>query len=1002
MLRFMSSRHIVFRQLSLGLLALVSVVAGLMLCGQKIENQRVAPAEEVRVSNETALNLRKKAQAFYEADQPDSAFVYAHASAAQAEKNKDWHTWGEAQTYILAAAYGLQKYTETAAKFPELEQKALAQIPNDSTFWSDYYNTAGAFYHQIGNYEAALKYGLKEIAFYEKTGNKANQALANNNIGIYYLERGDYDRALAYTLAALQLYADLPDGDPADLVWTYDNLSKIWFRKKDFSQVIAYAEKGLALLHTKCPERIDYEVNLNTNIANANFELKQYESALSYLDQAFHIQERHKMPEISYTWDNLGSIYTTLGQYEKADHALKQALSGFNPQNPFYADVCRHIGQLRQKQGKLTEALNWQQKSLQVLSDSTLAADIWANPGLNRVSAYRDMLYVLQEKALTLRLLSKQESDPSLLEKALETFDLATNVLDSIRATYQEGSKQFWNREARPILENAIETALDLHQKNHDKRYLYQAFRYAEKGKAYLLAEALRESAAKQQAGIPEALLAEEKQMKIDIAFYKKQIFQEQQQNRPDSARILIWQSEILQRNRNYDRLLTKFEQEYPEYYRIKYKQNVLDVADIQRALPENTGLLEYFKGDSVIFAFYIDRNTFNAVRCGNDSLLSDLRSSLSNRDLVVEHGRSAAAISSFSKQACSLYDALIRPLANSLPTDLILIPDGQLAYLPFELLLTEAPADSASLSYSNLPYLIKKTTVQYAYSADLAFQKNETDKPAQFFQGYAPSYTNNERPEHVRGGQTDCRDWNLRDFADLPDNGAEVKAVAELEDGKAVLGQAATEDYFRQHARESRILHLAMHGFVNECDPAYSGLVFSAPAQSAANLSAPEENDGMLHAYELYNLHLNAELAVLSACNTGSGHLAQGEGVMSLARAFKYAGCANVLMSLWQVDDAATSDIMQKFYGYLNKGYGKAAAVRQAKLDYLANASRNHPFYWGAFVLIGDDLPLQKSSPWIYYVCAAFVALCLAGLIRKQSFSQVKTNFYAKNQSNS
>jgi CHAT domain-containing protein/tetratricopeptide (TPR) repeat protein len=999
MLRFLSMGYSIFRQMSFGLLALVSVVVGLMHCGQTNVNQTVASKTDAPVSDASALQLRKKAQVFYEADQPDSAFAYARASAAQAEKNKDWHTWGEAQTYILAAAYGLQKYTETAAQFTELEQKALAQIPNDSTFWSDYYNYAGAFYYQIGNYEAALKYGLKEITFYEKTGNKANLALANNNVGAYYLERGDYDRALAYTLPALQLYSGLPDGDPTDLVWTYDNLSKIWFRKKDFTQVIAYSEKGLALLHKKCPNSFDHEANLNIIIANVNIELKQYEKALSYLFKAYHIQETHKTSEISYTLDNLGSIYTTLGQFEKADRFLKQALSGFNPQNPFYADICRHIGQLRQKQGKLREALDWQQKSLQVLSDTTLAAA--TNPSLNRVSAYRDLLYVLQEKALTLRLLSKQESNPLLLEKALETFDLATNVLDSIRATYQEGSKQFWNREARPILENAIETALELHQKHADQRYLYQAFHYAEKGKAYLLAEALRESAAKQQAGIPESLLAEEKQMKIDIAFYKKQIFQEQQQNRPDASRILIWQSEILQRNRNYDRLLVKFEQEYPEYYHIKYKQNVLDVADVQRALPANTGLLEYFKGDSATFAFYIDHNTLNVVRCGNDSLFSELRSTLSNRDLVVERGRSAAAISDFSKQACSLYDALIRPVTSILPTDLILIPDGQLAYLPFELLLTEAPADSASLSYSNLPYLIRKTTVQYAYSADLAFQKNETDKPAQFFQGYAPSYANQVSPEQFRGGQTDCRDWNLRDFADLPGNRAEVKAVAELEGGKAVLEQAATESYFRQHARESRILHLAMHGFVNECDPAYSGLVFSAPAQSAANQPASEENDGMLHAYELYNLHLNAELAVLSACNTGSGHLAQGEGVMSLARAFKYAGCANVLMSLWQVDDAATSDIMQKFYGYLNKGYGKAAAVRQAKLDYLAEASRNHPFYWGAFVLIGDDLPLQKNGLWIFYVCAAILVLCLAVLLRKRSFSQLKSNFYAKNQNN-
>ena len=115
----------------------------------------------------------------------------------------------------------------------------------------------------------------------------------------------------------------------------------------------------------------------------------------------------------------------------------------------------------------------------------------------------------------------------------------------------------------------------------------------------------------------------------------------------------------------------------------------------------------------------------------------------------------------------------------------------------------------------------------------------------------------------------------------------------------------------------------------------------------------------------------MNAELAVLSACNTGRGQLAKGEGVISLARAFKYAGCSNVLMSLWQADDEATAQIMQDFYRHLQKGLGKDEAIRQAKLDYLTASNRNHPFFWGAFVLIGDDAPLRQSSNWHWYVAA-------------------------------
>ena len=138
------------------------------------------------------------------------------------------------------------------------------------------------------------------------------------------------------------------------------------------------------------------------------------------------------------------------------------------------------------------------------------------------------------------------------------------------------------------------------------------------------------------------------------------------------------------------------------------------------------------------------------------------------------------------------------------------------------------------------------------------------------------------------------------------------------------------------------------------------------------------EANDGILHAYEVYNLRLNADLAVLSACNTGRGKLAKGEGIISMARAFKYAGCNNVLMSLWQADDLSTREIMTGFYERLKKGDGKAAALRQAKLDYLAASPRTHPFFWGAFILIGDNTELQSENHWYWYGGAIVLVLAI------------------------
>lgn len=959
-------------------------VLGIALCSQ---SPNPAPASVIPDRSAEAAALCKRAEQLSEAEQLDSALVYARHAAALAENSKDWHSWGKAQTIILSVYYGLGQYTEIAVALPALEKKAQTVLPADSSFWGSYYNAAGAIYYMVGNYEAALKYGLQEIEFYEKSGSPADMAVACNNVGSYYRGRGDFDRALEYTQSALQVYLSDTKTAPADLAWTYANLSKIWYRKKDFQQAIAYAEKALAILEKHFPGQNPLEfIQTYNDLANACTDTKQYDKAMGYLQKALRIFEKTGLDyQIDMTWYNIGYVYEMMGRYPEATVYLKKAIGRYDLRHPNFSKTCRHMGLIAQQQGDLQEAVRWQQQALRALTDSFPYQDILANPRVQRVNGYTDFLFCMSEKAETLRLLATEESNPAYLESSLATLDIATGVLDSMRAEYQEGSQQFWNREARPIMERAIDLALQLHQNTGNSHYLEQAFRYTEKSKALLLAEALRESADKQQAGIPDTLLQKEKQLKIDIAFYKRQIFQEQQKAVADTSRVLLWQREILQRRRAYDALLAQLETTYPEYYEIKYRHPSLTVSGVQQTLPVGTGLLEYFQGDLGTYVFYIDRTRALGLHLTTDSsftgALNRLLDGLRDRNQVTEQGRSALAIARFAKDAATVYRTLVAPAGEKIPEKLIIIPDGRLAYLPFELLLTQDAGTDETTDYKNLHYLIGQTSVRYEYSAGLALQSPLRRHPSRFFAGFAPTYGGDLSASTTRGERSDCRGVVAADFAPLGNNQTEVTQIAQLFDGQAFLAENATESQFRLHAKEPRIIHLAMHGFLNDCDPLYSGLVFSKQAigrneYNADQDSTAEEKDGFLHAYEIYNLHLNAELAVLSACNTGHGQMAKGEGVISLARAFKYAGCSNVLMSLWQADDQATAQIMQGFYQYLKKGKGKDDAIRQAKLDYMQINARNHPFFWGAFVLIGDDLPMkQPSANWIWYGLALLLA---------------------------
>lgn len=212
-----------------------------------------------------------------------------------------------------------------------------------------------------------------------------------------------------------------------------------------------------------------------------------------------------------------------------------------------------------------------------------------------------------------------------------------------------------------------------------------------------------------------------------------------------------------------------------------------------------------------------------------------------------------------------------------------------------------------------------------------------------------------------------------------LPWAEKEVQEIANLVAGKAFLRGAATEKSFKENAPEAGIIHLATHAIVDDQRPLYSKFVF-APNEDSGE-------DGYLNTYELYNMDLKADLAVLSACNTGYGKLHRGEGIMSLARGFIYAGCPSIVMSLWPVDDRASALLMTDFYKGLSEGRSKDAALRAAKLEYLktADAERANPFYWAGFVSIGDTRPLalaprRNYTPWIA-VSVVLLALVAVGL---------------------
>jgi CHAT domain-containing protein len=324
---------------------------------------------------------------------------------------------------------------------------------------------------------------------------------------------------------------------------------------------------------------------------------------------------------------------------------------------------------------------------------------------------------------------------------------------------------------------------------------------------------------------------------------------------------------------------------------------------------------------------------------------------------------------------AYGLYRRLLEPGYDILEgKDLWVIPDDILGYVSFDLLLTSPPV-KGRMDYSGLDYLIRNHQISYAYLATLSFELGaDPSHHGREVVAFAPTYANLDTiPE--------SRLISLRGMEKylLPIRyaGEEMTLLSDLVDARIFREEQASESNFKRYAPDKDVIHLAMHTVIDDENPMFSKLAFT--------LGQEGEEDGLLNTYEIYGMEFDARLVVLSACNTGSGTLQRGEGIISLARAFMYAGVPGIVMTLWAVEDKSGYDIMEGFYQNLKQGMGRAEALRGAKLDYLAQADqlRSHPYFWAAYVSIGDDSPLyRKNKPPAIWIAGGLVVIVLIYLI--------------------
>lgn len=914
---------------------------------------------------------------------PDSTILFAEQLV---DAGKKWHSpLAQVKGLILISNASQDKadFERQLSSAEEAYTLAKKEVEANSPFQQISSSTLANALNAIGDYDQAIEI-YKDVLANSDSLNANGISKIYISLGTSYTRKGDYLQALRVYQQATSMveeFARETQDDPKiqqDLAISYYRLGKAYVYLADEAPALTYLNKSKTLFSQLGEARMRNLINAvyQSSIA-LYFKLKDTDKMAEYLQANRLLQEKYPLRTVDHIESYTGHWHALNEEWEMAlpffIKTLELAKSYRRPPENV-AIIHYHLANTYLKLEQIQKALDHCQKGLAIISNSpTTGMDL---PLPEQIMYPAEGVSLLSMLGKVWEATAKTDSVDQLSHQlnALACYQRVAELAASVRLSYlAEGSKLALSRRLVPIYERGIRVALSVFRDQGEEQYLQQAFSFAEFGKAVVLYESLQQSAARQSI-VPERYLVEEHALKRDIAQYKKKIFQaEHIKALQDEEQLNRWKQRLFELEEAYQDLLLTLESQFPEYHSAKYKQAVVSLKDLQASLKDDHSMvLEYFEGDSSVFLFAVDKQRVRSFTVPKDSSLIDaignFQELMADREAVVKEGFEPNSIQNFAELGFQLYSRLVQPalLEYQQPIEhLIIIPDGRLYHIPFEALLHRYPKAPIG-GYPSLPYLISDYICSYEYSAAMLCEVPGKRKQAKKgFAGFAPSYGQSGIPDSLPEGYANSRDV----LAPLLFSQQEVQSIQNIVGGDAFVGQEASRAQFKEVATSYQILHLAMHALGNDANPDFSSLVFASPED------LPES--GFFYTSDIQQLQLKADLAVLSACNTGAGDWVRGEGVLSIGRAFRAAGCPNVLMSHWQADDASTSIIMQQFYQELKEGRTQGEALRLAKMTYLQQNLNAHPHFWAAFVLVGADRPLWFSrSNWAILFIALAAAL--------------------------
>lgn len=779
-----------------------------------------------------------------------------------------------------------------------------------------------------------------------------NLSLAYRNLCSLYEQIGDYDKSYQIAEMAYNHAKHVFEPQLLEHFSAVTLLAEAKISKRNFDGALKVLQEAKKSLNAMEGEKPLLEANYYTILGAAHYGNKDFEKARNAYQKGneFHLKAKKEV----YSSDRLFAIINL---------ALSQAQLG-NGQSAYKILEEAYQHQIENgESGRLMDAvLMAKARVANILNDNEGVIKATSkffqrhkDSNLNKAS------YAFKAEAIALNAKSKigLQSDPNIgfLENMNKTLTEAISILEQRKAFI--ASKENINTliaENEEVFDLAKKINLKLYQKTNDNLYLEKVLSLHESSIYNKIRSRLNLKNVIGSFGVSEKISEREHYLKAKLN---------------ENANNFTSFYEI---DKLWVKFLDSLKIQHHQYYQMRYATLLVPLDKLQQNIPATSTLIRYF---------YIDQDLFAYVATNKKQHLVQL--DILDETAIAVLGNFENSIKKLGTASNSLYGKLWAPIAPLIDTEeVVIFPDKSLFNLSFELLSPRKIHSYRELWESSL---LAKHTISYNYSLLLQQENERLLEFEKDFVAFAPSFDSDMKKNYVMAiHDSILLDKSYMTLLPQPFSSDLALKFGEKFGGNAYLNQNASKQVFKNSANEHKIIHIGTHAESNNVNPELSRLVFAKNVSDSTDI-----NDNYLYTYEIYNQNLNSNLAILTGCETGKPAYQPGEGMISLAHAFNYAGSESILTSLWKIDEQSSTQILEYFYEYLEDGLPKNKALRNAKLDYLKKAEGRtlHPQYWAGLILMGDTNPIGLDSPfhwWVWVLAVLAIALLIMAIAKKKS----------------